>query len=114
MTKGLVLVSGGMDSATCLFLAKKRFDEVYAVSFDYGQRHKAELNSAKKLCELAGVKEHRIQNITMPPSKYNVLTCNVSVPKQSEDKQLDNTRIEKTSKRKHSSLTSAARNRTGN
>jgi 7-cyano-7-deazaguanine synthase len=87
MTKGLVLLSGGMDSATCLFLAKKRFDEVYAISFDYGQRHKRELESAKKLCELARVREHRIQNIVMPPSKYNVLTGNVSVPKQSENKQ---------------------------
>jgi len=53
-----VLLSGGMDSATLLWLAKRSFEEVYALSFDYGQRHRVELKYAKELARLAGVKEH--------------------------------------------------------
>ncbi|RUM32738.1 MAG: 7-cyano-7-deazaguanine synthase, partial [Aquifex sp.] len=46
--KGIVvLLSGGMDSATLLWLAKKEFPKVYAISFDYGQRHKVELKYAQ-------------------------------------------------------------------
>ncbi|HDT14627.1 MAG TPA: 7-cyano-7-deazaguanine synthase QueC [Firmicutes bacterium] len=52
----LVLFSGGQDSTTVLFWAKKKFARVEAVSFDYGQRHKAELKSAVKIAFLAGVK----------------------------------------------------------
>ena len=55
-TKCMVLLSGGQDSATCLFWAKKKFDAVETVSFDYGQRHRIELKSAAKIASLAGVK----------------------------------------------------------
>ena len=56
MQKSLVLLSGGQDSATCLFWAKKNFGKTEAVSFDYGQRHKRELKSAERIARLAGVK----------------------------------------------------------
>jgi len=59
----IVLVSGGMDSATLLWLAKKEFEEVYAISFDYGQKHKIELDFAKELVKLANVKKHFIVEI---------------------------------------------------
>jgi len=62
-SKILVLLSGGMDSATLLWLARREFNEVYAISFDYGQRHKVELKYAKELAKLAGVKEHLIVQI---------------------------------------------------
>jgi len=52
-----------MDSATLLWLAKKEFDEVYALSFDYGQRHRVELEYAKELARLAGVKEHFVVEV---------------------------------------------------
>jgi 7-cyano-7-deazaguanine synthase len=52
----LVLLSGGQDSTTCLFWARKKFDRVEAVSFDYGQRHRIELKSAAKIAKLAAVK----------------------------------------------------------
>jgi 7-cyano-7-deazaguanine synthase len=59
----IVLVSGGMDSATLLWLAKQEFDEIYAISFDYGQKHKIELNFAKEIVKLADVKKHIIVEI---------------------------------------------------
>ncbi|NPA17307.1 7-cyano-7-deazaguanine synthase QueC [Persephonella sp.] len=59
----IVLVSGGMDSATLLWLAKKYFEKVYAISFDYGQKHRIELDFAKKLTERAGVEKHLIVEV---------------------------------------------------
>ncbi|WP_457640084.1 7-cyano-7-deazaguanine synthase QueC [Persephonella sp.] len=62
-SKAVILLSGGMDSATLLWLALRKFDEVYAVSFDYGQKHSIELDFAKQLAEEAGVKKHFIVEI---------------------------------------------------
>lgn len=56
--KALILLSGGQDSATCLALATREYSEVHSVAFDYGQRHRRELNCSKILSELAGVKSH--------------------------------------------------------
>jgi 7-cyano-7-deazaguanine synthase len=62
MSKAIVLLSGGQDSTTCLFWALREFDEVVAIGFDYGQKHKAELEQAATIAELAGV-EYRVLNI---------------------------------------------------
>ncbi|URZ02921.1 7-cyano-7-deazaguanine synthase QueC [Clostridium felsineum] len=56
--KALVVFSGGQDSTTCLFLAKKKYKEVIAVSFDYNQKHKLELECAKDICKKYGVEHH--------------------------------------------------------
>ena len=56
MKKALVLLSGGQDSTTCLFWAKKKFHSVEAIGFDYGQRHIKELKYANKICEKEGIK----------------------------------------------------------
>ncbi len=58
--KALILLSGGMDSTTLLWLAKTKFEQVWAISFDYGQRHQIELKYAKELAKIAGVQEHII------------------------------------------------------
>ncbi len=66
MKKAVVLLSGGLDSAVALYLAKsKGFDEVHAVSFNYGQRHKTELNHAKKIAEKAVVAAHKIVTLNL-------------------------------------------------
>lgn len=61
-SKVLVLFSGGQDSTTCLFWAKKNFDEVIAIGFQYGQKHSNELEQAQKIADLAGV-EYKILNL---------------------------------------------------
>lgn len=53
--KVLVVFSGGQDSTTCLFWAKREFKEVYAVSYRYGQKHEIEVDLARKIAEKAGV-----------------------------------------------------------
>lgn len=58
----VVLLSGGLDSVTCLYWAKARYAAVTALSFNYGQRHNSELVAAKAIAETAGV-NHRIIDI---------------------------------------------------
>ncbi|TYQ16151.1 UNVERIFIED_CONTAM: 7-cyano-7-deazaguanine synthase [Acetivibrio alkalicellulosi] len=60
MSRAVVLLSGGLDSATCLSLAIRDGYDVYPLSFDYGQRHKKELLSAKKIVEYYEIKQHKI------------------------------------------------------
>ena len=51
MNKALILLSGGQDSTTCLYWAKKKFNSIQAIGFNYGQRHLIELDFAKKICD---------------------------------------------------------------
>jgi 7-cyano-7-deazaguanine synthase len=68
--KAIILLSGGQDSTTCLYWAKKRFDEVFAVGFDYGQMHVKELDQARKIAAEAGVdyKIFNVKNLLAPSS----------------------------------------------
>lgn len=63
--KAVVLVSGGLDSATVLAIAKSKGYECYALSFDYGQRHSHELLQSKKVAQSLGAKQHKIANIDL-------------------------------------------------
>lgn len=81
MKKAIVLLSGGLDSATVFAIAKKSGFEIYALSFFYGQRHEIELESAKKIAEKCGVAEHKIAKIDLRLFGGSALTDEISVPK---------------------------------
>ncbi|ENM5900653.1 7-cyano-7-deazaguanine synthase QueC [Vibrio mimicus] len=63
MKKAVVVFSGGQDSTTCLVQALKEFDEVHAITFDYGQRHKLEIEVAQKLAKQLGVVAHKVMDV---------------------------------------------------
>ena len=60
MQSAIVLLSGGLDSATVLAMARAREFECYALSVDYGQRHRVELVAAARVAESLGAKDHRL------------------------------------------------------
>lgn len=63
MNKAVVVFSGGQDSTTCLVQALKQYDEVHAITFDYGQRHKLEIEVAQELAIELGVKAHKVMDV---------------------------------------------------
>jgi 7-cyano-7-deazaguanine synthase len=63
MKKAVVVFSGGQDSTTCLVQALKEYDEVHAITFDYGQRHKLEIEVAQALTEKLGVTAHKVMDV---------------------------------------------------
>lgn len=66
MKKAIVLLSGGLDSTTALYFAKSQgFDEIYAITFQYGQKHNKELESAIIVAKATAVKEHKIVNLLL-------------------------------------------------
>jgi 7-cyano-7-deazaguanine synthase len=74
MTRAIVLLSGGLDSATCLLIARQEAGEVLALSFDYGQRHAFELERARALAARYGVASHRIVRLDYPAPESSALT----------------------------------------
>jgi len=80
--KAVVLLSGGLDSATTLAIAKSRNFDCYALTFRYGQRHSIEIDSAKRLADALGVIEHRIVDIDLAAFAGSALTdSRLDVPK---------------------------------
>ncbi len=63
--KAIVLLSGGLDSATVLYMAKQAGYELHALSFNYGQKHSRELESAKEIGKKAGVKSHKVVTLSL-------------------------------------------------
>ncbi len=80
-TRAICLLSGGLDSATCLATARQAGYECYCLSFDYGQRHKTELAAAARLAKHLGAKEHRIIQIDLRVFGRSALTSDIEVPK---------------------------------
>ena len=80
-SKAVVLLSGGLDSATVLAIAKAEGYDVYALSFAYGQRHAWELECAHAVTSSMGAKEHRIASIDLRAFGGSALTAEIDVPK---------------------------------
>jgi 7-cyano-7-deazaguanine synthase len=88
MKHAIVLLSGGLDSATILAIARSQGYETCALSFDYGQRHKRELEAARKVAESLGAKKHLIVKIDNQIFGGSALTDDVDVPKSRSDKEI--------------------------
>jgi 7-cyano-7-deazaguanine synthase len=79
--RAVVLLSGGLDSATVLAIARSEGYELYALSFSYGQRHIVELESARRVAASIGVAAHRIASIDLRAFGGSALTGDIDVPK---------------------------------
>jgi 7-cyano-7-deazaguanine synthase len=75
------LLSGGLDSATCLGVARRAGFDCYALSFDYGQRHRIELEAAARVAHHFGAREHRTAHIDLRAFGGSALTADIDVPK---------------------------------
>ncbi|UTW56636.1 7-cyano-7-deazaguanine synthase QueC [Kordiimonas sp. SCSIO 12610] len=83
--KAIVLLSGGLDSATVIRIAQDSGYDVYALSFQYGQRHSVELTAANKIAKTLGVIEHKTANLDLRLFGGSALTDDIDVPKDRED-----------------------------
>jgi len=82
MKRAICLLSGGVDSAVASAIAKDHGYEIYAITFDYGQRHKKEIECAKKLAEFFRVREHKIFRIDLNEIGNSALTSNKKIPER--------------------------------
>ena len=82
MKKAVVLYSGGLDSTTCLAIARADGFAPHALSFSYGQRHSYELEKAKEYAPQVGAVEHRVVDIDLRQFGGSALTADIEVPKQ--------------------------------
>jgi len=81
MPNAVCLLSGGLDSATCLALARRDGFDCYALSFDYGQRHQIELEAARRVADALGATAHRVAKIDLRVFGHSALTDDIAVPK---------------------------------
>ncbi len=86
--KAVVLLSGGIDSATTLAIARKEGLDITALSFDYNQRHKYELNAAIKIAQALQVSEHITIEIDLRRFGGSALTSSIKVPKSRTEKEI--------------------------
>lgn len=88
--KAIILLSGGLDSATCLAIAKSEGFDCYALSFSYGQKHSSELNAAKKLATAAQIKSHKIIDLDLASIGGSALTDDsIDVPTHQTKEELN-------------------------
>ena len=87
-SKAVVLVSGGLDSATVLAMARDTGHELHALSFDYGQRHRFELESAERVCQANDVASHVVFPVDTRIFQGSALTNDIPVPHQRSDEEI--------------------------
>ena len=89
MKKAVVLLSGGLDSSTCMAIAKRDGYELYALSFEYGQRHDRELESARAIARHFGAKEHMILKMELDKIGGSALTDgSIEVPENRDEEHM--------------------------
>ena len=89
MSKAVILLSGGLDSTTVLAIAKSQGYDCYALSFDYGQKQRSELDSSISIAKKSNVIEHRIMKISLSDIGGSALTDqSIDVPKYSESDEI--------------------------
>ena len=81
MKKAVVLYSGGLDSTTCMAIARHQGFDAYALSFSYGQRHTVELERARQYAPRIGAKDHMVVDIDLRKMGGSALTADIDVPK---------------------------------
>lgn len=84
----VVLLSGGLDSATVLSMALREGFRCYALSFDYGQRHRFELEAAKRVAQSAGVEQHVVVPLDLRAIGGSALTSDLAVPKNRDESEM--------------------------
>ncbi|WP_438994411.1 7-cyano-7-deazaguanine synthase QueC [Pseudemcibacter sp.] len=87
--KAVVLLSGGLDSSTCVAIAKDQGFEVYGLSFSYGQRDNHELNAARKVAKSMNINRHEIIDIDLRAFGGSALTDDIDVPKGRSEEEID-------------------------
>lgn len=88
MKRAVCLLSGGLDSSTCLAYAIRQGFECYALSFHYGQRHRVELEAAARVATALGAKRHLVAKIDTRLFEGSALTDAIAVPKQRSDDEM--------------------------
>ncbi len=92
--KAVVLFSGGVDSTTCVAIAKAQNYACYALSFDYGQKHRSELTAAERIAKIMGVKEHKIVRLDLSSLGGSALTDDsIAIVDYSGDNQIPATYV---------------------
>ena len=87
--KAVVLVSGGLDSTTCLAIAREQGFDLYALTLNYGQRHDHELNSARMIIDFFNIHDHSIIDIDLAQFGGSALTDQIDVPKKRDLSDMD-------------------------
>ncbi len=82
--RAVILLSGGLDSATVLAIARERGFECHTIAVDYGQRHRAELDASRHLSEALGAQSHRVVSMDLTAIGGSALTDDIAVPETRE------------------------------
>ncbi len=90
MPRAVCLLSGGLDSTTCLAVARRDGYECYALSFDYGQRHRFELDAAKRVAQHFGVARYLVIQVPLDAFGGSALTEDIDVPKSRSAAEMSN------------------------
>lgn len=86
--KAVVLLSGGIDSATCLAIAKSEGFDLYALSFQYQQRHRIEMEAARRVAAVLGATDHLVLELPLGAIGGSALTADIEVPKSPDVKHI--------------------------